>query len=191
MITYEPIVRIETAGLLLRPLEADDTQMLFEQMLSDADTVKDLAFVRHHDVYATHEYVTEAIVGWTVGSIYRYALVCARSGVLTGIIELTPRLPQITLGVTISRKGGHRRRRAGITLLRELLRRLLDQPGVYRICAYCAVDGRAYSSLERLGFKREGLLVNYETRPNRGLAAADSYIYAMTRSVGTCGVNDI
>jgi RimJ/RimL family protein N-acetyltransferase len=157
---------------------------LFEQMLSDADTTKDLAFACHRDIYATHDYIPDALTCWKFGTLYRYALVCKESDALTAIIELTPRLPQITLGVVISRTGGHRRRRTGIAALREFLRQVLEQPGVYRICAYCAVDGLAYSSMERLGFKREGLLVNYEARPNRGLAAADSYLYAMTRPAG-------
>ncbi|MFC0691940.1 GNAT family N-acetyltransferase [Paraburkholderia humisilvae] len=172
---------METATLLLRPLEPGDTQMVFEQMLSDPDTVQDIDIVRHTDASMTHEYITEALVGWKVGAVYRYALVGKENGTLTALIELTPRLPQITIGVVISRKGGYRRRRTGIAALRELLRRVLEQPGVYRICAYCAVDGLAYSSMERLGFKREALLVNYEARPNRGLLAADSYLYAMTR----------
>jgi len=183
IMTYEPIIIMETPRLLLRPLGPEDTQMLFEQMLGDAETVHDLSIRRHEDALATHEYITEALVGWKTGVLYRYALVARDNGTLTAVIELAPRLPQITLGVMISRKGGNRRRRDGVEALRLLLRQVLFQPGVYRICAYCAVDGQAHTSMERLGFRREGRLVNHEARPNRGLPAADSYLYAMTRPV--------
>jgi [ribosomal protein S5]-alanine N-acetyltransferase len=52
---------------------------------------------------------------------------------------------------------------------------------VYRVFACCAVDGAAHSSMERLGFVQEARLTNHEPRPNRGLAANDSFLYALTR----------
>jgi [ribosomal protein S5]-alanine N-acetyltransferase len=97
------------------------------------------------------------------------------------LIELKPTLPRVEIGVIISRHGGARRRRAGVLALQELIDWLIEQPGVYRVFACCAVDGAAHSSIERLGFVQEARLTNHEPRPNRGLAAADSYLYALTR----------
>jgi [ribosomal protein S5]-alanine N-acetyltransferase len=181
--TFKAIETMETPTLLLRPLEAGDAAALFQQMLGDAETVRDLTFERHATALTTHEYITQALVGWKYGSMFRYVLVCKDTGALTAIIELTPRLPQVELGLVISRKGGTRRRRHGIIAFRAFLDWLIGQPGVYRVFACCAVDGLAHSSMERLGFKQEGRLVNYEARPNRGLVAADSYLYALTRPV--------
>ncbi|MFP6560956.1 GNAT family N-acetyltransferase [Paraburkholderia sp. B3] len=182
---FKPLDRMETERLLLRPLAPEDCQALFEQMLGDPETMQDLALQRHADAWMTHDYITESMLGWRFGTRFRYGLFGKDDGALSAIIELTPRLPQIELGVVISRSGGNRRRRDGIVALRQLLAWLIAQPGIYRVFACCAVDGRAYSAMERLGFTREGVMVNYEARPNRGLVAADSYLYAMTRSVAS------
>lgn len=179
---FTPFESMETERLLFRPLAPDDCQALFEQMLSDFETMQDLAIARHTDAWMTHEYITESMLGWRHGTRFRYGLFGKENGELSAIIELTPRLPQVELGVVISRKGGTRRRRDGIVALKQLLDWLIGQPGVYRVFACCAVDGRAYSAMERLGFTREGTLINYEARPNRQLVAADSYLYAMTRT---------
>jgi Acetyltransferases, including N-acetylases of ribosomal proteins len=98
-----------------------------------------------------------------------------------GVIELQPRPPRAEVGVIISRRGGARRRRAGLDALRKFLEWLIAQPQIYRVFACCAVDGNAYTAMERLGFTLEAKLTNYEHRPNLGLPAGDSYLYAMTR----------
>ncbi|WP_193727492.1 GNAT family N-acetyltransferase [Paraburkholderia atlantica] len=180
---FKPFETMSAHGLIARPLTPDDCPTLFEQMFSDHETMLDLVTPRHTDAWATHEYITESMTGWQYGLRYRYGLFDEDDGALTAIVELTPRLPQVELGVMISRQGGSRKRRTGILALRIILDWLIAQPGVYRVSACCAVDGRAHSSMERLGFCREGTMVNYEARPNRGLVAGDSYLYALTRPV--------
>ncbi len=178
---FIPLDSMETPYLRLRPLTLADAPALFDQMLGDAGTMRDLPVLRHTGVAQTVEFVDEALRGWEDGSLIRYALECKETGRLTALIELKPRLPRVEIGVIISRHGGARRRRAGILALQELIDWLIEQPGVYRVFACCAVDGAAHSSMERLGFVQEALLTNHEPRPNRGLAAAHSYLYALTR----------
>ncbi|MFL9893281.1 GNAT family N-acetyltransferase [Paraburkholderia sp. RL17-381-BIF-C] len=178
---FIPLDSMETPYLRLRPLTLADAPALFDQMLGDAGTMRDLPVLRHTGVAQTVEFVDEALRGWDDGSLIRYALECKETGRLTALIELKPTLPRVEIGVIISRHGGARRRRAGILALQELIDWLIEQPGVYRVFACCAVDGAAHSSMERLGFVQEAILTNHEPRPNRGLAAAHSYLYALTR----------
>jgi ribosomal-protein-alanine N-acetyltransferase len=178
---FIPLDSMETPYLRLRPLTLADAPALFDQMLGDAGTMRDLPVLRHIGVAQTVEFVDEALRGWEDGSLIRYALECKETGRLTALIELKPTLPRVEIGVIISRHGGARRRRAGILALQELIDWLIEQPGVYRVFACCAVDGAAHSSMERLGFVQEAILTNHEPRPNRGLAAAHSYLYALTR----------
>lgn len=181
--SFKPLERMETDRLLLRPLAAQDCQAVFEQMLSDLDTVLDLPIARHANAWETQAYITDSLAGWHGGWRFRYGLFGKDDGKLTAIVELTPMPPRIELGVIISKKDGNRRRRDGIAALRQLLEWVIAQPDIYRIFAYCAVGGRAYSAMERLGFTREGVVVNHDARPNRNLPAVDSYLYAMTRPV--------
>ncbi|MFM0416068.1 GNAT family N-acetyltransferase [Paraburkholderia aromaticivorans] len=178
---FIPLDSMETPYLRLRPLTLADAPALFDQMLGDTGTMRDLPVLRHTGVAQTVEFVDEALRGWEDGSLIRYALECKETGRLTALIELKPTLPRVEIGVIISRHGGARRRRAGILALQELIDWLIEQPGVYRVFACCAVDGAAHSSMERLGFVQEAILTNHEPRPNRGLAAAHSYLYALTR----------
>jgi RimJ/RimL family protein N-acetyltransferase len=179
---FIPLDSMETPYLRLRPLTLADAPALFDQMLGDADTMRDLPVPRHTGVAQTAEFVDEALRGWDDGTLIRYTLECKETGRLTALIELKPTLPRVEIGVIISRHGGARRRRAGVLALQELIDWLIEQPGVYRVFGCCAVDGAAHSSMERLGFVQEARLTNHEPRPNRGLAAADSFLYALTRS---------
>lgn len=179
---FIPLDRINAPTLLVRPLTRADAPALFDQMLGDADTMRDLPLARHTRLDDTTAFIDEALRGWQDGTLIRYVLECQQTQRLTALIELKPALPRVEIGVMISRAGGARRRRAGVLALQQLIDWLMEQPGVYRVFACCAVDGLAHSAMERLGFVREATLANYEPRPNRGLLAADSYLYALTRA---------
>jgi ribosomal-protein-alanine N-acetyltransferase len=174
---------IETDDLLLRAPVPDDAPALFDEMFGDGDMMRDLPMVLHRSVEDSQRFVEESERGWREGTLIRWVLEDKETKRLTAVIELRPQLPRIEVGTIISRHGGARRRRAGLYALRKLLKWLLAQPPVFRIYAYCAIDGKAYSTMERLGFALEATVKNHECRPNRGLPAADSYLFAMTRPV--------
>ena len=178
---------IESDTLRLRPPQPGDAQALFDEMLGDAATMRDLSVKRHMQLEETLAFIEESQEGWRDGTLIRWLLEDRATGCLTAMIELRPHPPRVELGVMISRSGGVRRRRAGLYALRKLLVWLLAQPPFLRIYAYCAVDGDAQSAMERLGFTLEARLTNYECRPNRGVLAGDSYLFAMTRSLRECG----
>jgi RimJ/RimL family protein N-acetyltransferase len=169
----------------MRPPEPRDATALFDEMLGDVATTRDLSFQRHTHLDETLAFIDEAQEGWRNGTLIRWVLEDRASGRLTALIELRPHPPRVELGVVISRRGGARRRRAGLYAVRTLLKWLIAQPPFLRIFAYCAVDGDAHSSMERLGFTLEAKLINHECRPNLGLLASDSYLYAMTRPLDT------
>lgn len=172
---------IESADLLMRPPEPRDAKALFDEMLGDVATTRHLSFRRHTQIDETLAFIEDSAQGWRSGELIRWVLEDRATGRLTGMIELRPHPPRVEVGVMISRCGGARRRRAGLHALRKLLAWMLAQPPILRIYAYCAVDGDAHSSMEKLGFTLEAKLTHYECRPNLGLLAGDSYLYAMTR----------
>lgn len=181
---------IESDELLLRPPEPRDAQALFDEMFSDPDTVRHLTYLRHATLDDTLAFIDMAQKDWQSGELPRWVLEDKASGRLTGMIELQPRPPRAEFGVIITRRGGARRRRAGLDALRKFLKWLIAQPQIYRVFACCAVDGNAYTAMERLGFTLEAKLTNYEARPNLGLPAGDSYLYAMTRPLAPPHVGD-
>jgi RimJ/RimL family protein N-acetyltransferase len=175
-----PLPPLETEWLILRPLAPDDAPALFEQMLSDPETMKYLPIRRHADLAQTHAYIDAARRGWLDGTLMRYACECRATGQLAGVIELAPDLPRVRLSVMIAKRGGTRRRRACLMALQELLARLLARRGVGLIYAYCVAGGPAGDCIERLGFRCEALLRRHEQQPNRDVPAADCRLYVLT-----------
>ncbi|KWK69157.1 GNAT family N-acetyltransferase [Burkholderia ubonensis] len=182
VIPFKPPRLIETDTLLLRPLEFRDAEELFDCIFSDFDTMRDLAWRIHAHVDETRTFIALSRAGWETGAYVHWALECKQTRRITALIELRIETPRIELGYVVCRRGATRRRRSGILALRKLTQWLINQPGIYRVFAHCSVDGRSHTMMERMGFTLEGVVKNHEARPNIGVLAGDSYLYAMTRN---------
>lgn len=181
MSAFRPPEIIESDELLWRPPEPGDAQALFDEMFSDPQTMRHLTYRLHRTLDETRAFIALSELEWKAGAQARWVLQDKATGRLTALVELKPWPPRAEIGVMISRRGGARRRRAGIDSLRKFLRWLIAQPQIYRVFACCSVDGDAHSAMERLGFTLEAKLTNYEYRPNLPIPVGDSYLYAMTR----------
>ena len=59
---------------------------------------------------------------------------------------------------------------------------LVDQPGIYRVWAYCAVDHvRSIRVLERAGMTYEGTLRRWVVLPNLSDEPCDARVYSWSR----------
>ncbi|WP_254608244.1 GNAT family N-acetyltransferase [Burkholderia lata] len=167
---------------MLRPLEFGDAEELFDCIFSDFETMRDLAWRIHTRIEETRCFINFSKAGWEAGTFVHWALKCKQTHRITALIELRIEAPRIELGYVICRRGATRRRRSGILAIRKLTAWLINQPGIYRVFAHCSVDGRSHTMMERMGFQLEGVVRNHEARPNIGVLAGDSYLYAMTRA---------
>lgn len=181
MTLFHPPRVIEIGAIRLRPFVADDAKNVFDVLLGDPLVTAWLPMRTHANPHETRRFIAQCDAGWLSGARYTWALEDAASGTLLAAIELRPEPPRAELGVVISRKDGHRRRRASLAALLKLLQWLLAQPALCRIHAFCAPEGAAASTMTRLGFTLEGHLKNWEPRPNQGLAAGDALLFALTR----------
>lgn len=183
MSAFRPPEIIESDELLWRPPEPGDAQALFTEMFGDPETMRHVTYPLHRTLDDTRAFIALSEMEWKCGGQARWVLQDKATGRITALVELKPQPPRAEIGVMISRRGGARRRRAGLDSLRKFLRWLIAQPQIFRVFACCAVDGDAHSAMERLGFTLEARLTNYECRPNLLMPAGDSYLYAMTRPV--------
>lgn len=178
---FNPPRVIETDHLWLRPLTESDAFQLYHALFGDPRVTEWLPIRTFESVdRALHE-IHKWQHGWETGSLYSWVLEDKQTGRFCAMIELRPMLPRIELGVVTTMRDEYKRRRAGLVALRKVINWVLDQPGVCRIYAGCAPEGDSAPVMEKLGFKLEGLLKNWEARPNIGLAAADSLMYSLTR----------
>ncbi|MEN8517388.1 GNAT family N-acetyltransferase [Burkholderia sp. RS02] len=187
MNAIHPPELIETERLHLRPLTADDAREAFDALFGDPATTLDLPWPMHRSVDETRACIGRLAEGWRSGAFFSWGLFEKRDGRLIGTLEMHGRLPRVEIGLVTSFAPGRVRTRAWSEMLRRFLDWLIAQPGVYRIEAFCSVTGRAAPFMPKLGFVSEGVVHNYEARPNRGMSAGDSYLFAITRAPAPLG----
>ena len=184
MRAFVPPDVIDADAIRLRKFVETDAHAAYEVLFGDPAVTEWLPSATHRTVDDTRSYIALCERGWSAGLCYTWALEDRESGHLLGAIELRPSPPRVEIGVVISRREGHRRRRASLAALLKLIRWILAQPQICRVYACCAPGGEAAKTMTRLGFTYEGRLSNWEARPNRGLAADDSLMFALTRAPG-------
>jgi len=178
---FDPPRVIETDRLWLRPLVESDAEQLYYALLGDPDVMEWLPRRTLESVDEAILYIRECESGWNNKTMFTWVFEDKQTGHLCSMLELRPCLPRVELGVASAQRLVWRRRRASLDALRKLLHWTISQPNVYRIYACCSPYGKSAPTMEKLGFKHEGRLVNWEARPNRGLVADDALLFALTR----------
>nr|WP_082720721.1 GNAT family protein [Burkholderia sp. ABCPW 14] len=187
MNAFRPPELIETERLRMRPLVDDDAHEAFDALFGDPVTTLDLPWPMHRSVDESRASIRRLADGWRSGTFFSWGLFEKRDGCLIGTLEMHGCPPRVEIGLLTSFAPGRVRTRAWSEMLRKILGWLIAQPGVYRIEAFCSVTGKAAPFMPRLGFVCEGAVRNYEARPNRGMSAGDSYLFAITKASRALG----
>jgi RimJ/RimL family protein N-acetyltransferase len=182
---FNPPRIIETERLWLRPFVESDAEQLYYALLGDPEVMEWLPRRTLESVDEALLYIRECDAGWKNKTMFTWVFEDKQTGHLCSMLELRPALPRIELGVASAQRLAWRRRRASLEAFRKVLHWTIAQPNVYRVYACCAPSGKSAPTMEKLGFKYEGRLVNWEPRPNRGLVADDALLYALTRTAPT------
>ncbi|WP_323117798.1 GNAT family N-acetyltransferase [Burkholderia alba] len=177
-----PPALIETDRLRMRPLSEADADEVFDALFGDAETTRDLRWPMHRSVDESRASMRRLVEGWRSGTFFCWGLFEKTDGRLIGTLELHGDLPRVEIGLLTSFAPGRVRTRAWSEMLHKFLAWLIAQPGVYRIEAFCSVTGKAAPLMPHFGFMCEGTVKNYEARPNRGMSAGDSYLFAITKA---------
>lgn len=179
---FDPPRVIETDRLWLRPFVESDAEQLYYALLGDPEVMEWLPRRTLESVDEAILYIRECEAGWKNKTMFTWVFEDKETGHLCSMLELRPCLPRIELGVASAQRLAWRRRRASLEAFRKLLHWTIEQPNVYRVYACCSPYGKSAPTMEKLGFKYEGRLVNWEARPNRGLVADDALLFALTRT---------
>lgn len=179
---FDPPRVIETDRLWLRPFVESDAEQLYYALLGDPEVMEWLPRRTLESVDEAILYIRECESGWKNKTMFTWVFEDKETGHLCSMLELRPCLPRIELGVASAQRLAWRRRRASLEAFRKLLHWTIAQPNVYRVYACCSPYGKSAPTMEKLGFKYEGRLVNWEARPNRGLVADDALLFALTRT---------
>lgn len=170
-----------TRRLALRPIALADARDIFRYANDDENT-RYMVFPRHRDMAEAETYARRCVSCWQDGSAFPWAIVDRASGVFMGAIELRIKPPKADFGYILHRafwRQGFMSEAAAAVVAWAIA-----HPEIHRVWATCAPDNIASAGvLEKAGLRPEGRLACWEPRPNLGIPAGDSLVYALTRPV--------
>lgn len=177
----KPIL-ITTARLYLRNAHEGDAENLFRNYFSSIDNSKFLTRQPHKDSTQTALFLNKwCSEGWENDSLefaWVIALNKTNEAVGTFIVMEEGHKVQIHYGIGTNFQGQGLITEAGNAII-DWLRK---QPEIQRIWTVCDLDNIASMRvLEKLGFKKEGILEKWLLLPSFGDQARDCSIYAFTQ----------
>jgi len=162
--------------VVLRPFRVEDASAVLAYA-SDTEVTRHLEWEAYDDPATAVAFIRSTHGGpptW-----YAYAVTDRESGALVGgadlrVVSARDRRGEVGYGLARSHWGKGYAAEAAALLVRFGFERL----GLARIQALCAVDNvRSLRTLERVGMRREGRLVNYRLKHGR---LGDHFLYAAT-----------
>ena len=162
--------------VVLRPFRVEDVSAVLAYA-SDAEVTRHLEWEAYDDPATAAAFIRSTHGGpptW-----YAYAVTDRESGVLVGgadlrVVSAPDRRGEVGYGLARSHWGKGYAAAAAALLVRFGFERL----GLVRVQALCAVDNlRSLRTLERVGMRCEGRLINYRLKHGR---LRDHFLYAAT-----------
>ena len=170
------LLPLRGARVVLRPFRVDDVPAVLAYA-SDAEVTRHLEWDAYDDPATAAAFIRSTHGGppfW-----YAYAVTDRETGALVGgadlrVVSAFDRRGEVGYGLARSYWGkGYAAEAAGL-----LVRFGFERLGLVRVQALCAVDNvRSLRTLERVGMRREGRLVNYRLKHGR---PGDHFLYAAT-----------
>lgn len=175
-----PPEEFRTDRLLLRRVAADDVAALFETYTADPEVTRFMSWLTHESPAETQEFVDHAIRSWEEGSEFIWVLIPHERGRAIGAVGAVPGPHGVEIGYVLGQQWwGHGLMPEALTPIMDWLK---EQPGVYRIWAYCAaVHERSARVLQRVGMSYEALLRRWVVLPNFAEEPSDAKVFAWIR----------
>jgi RimJ/RimL family protein N-acetyltransferase len=182
MTSLRPPQHLETARTLLRPVTRDDAAAIFNGYASSHAATRYMVWPRAKapDPASVAERSEQ---GWASGNAFPWAVILHATGEFLGVIELRINPPKADLGYIFCEPFW------GRGFASEVVKCVVDwafgQPEIFRVWATCH-PGNAASIrvLNKAGLRFEARLENWEARPQLGLQAGPSMVYAKVKPVG-------
>ena len=171
-----PPATIQTPRLLLRLPRIGDIPDIFEYA-SDPDVTRFMDWRRVSEPGEVRDFLSRTSAAWDDGTEFTWVITERDVDRVIGAIALRARDSDSDFGYVLNRKRWGR----GFALeaSRAVVGWLASDRGPHRIWATCDVDNhRSARVLEKLGLKRERVIVQQVVRPNISSSARDSYLYA-------------
>lgn len=179
-----PPERLETERLILRRAHLDDAPALFQAYANDPQATRYLSWRTHESVNQTAEFLEGVDASWDSGQEHVWVLVPADEAEPIGAVGATTDMHGVEIGYVLGRDFWGRG--LMVEAVRAVLSWFAEQPSVYRVWAYCAVNHeRSAQVLLRSGMTYEGTLRRWVLLPNIADEPCDARVFSWIRT-GTC-----
>lgn len=169
---------IETERLLLQRLRYEDAEEIFFAYASKPEATRYVSWPTHNTIEDTRYFLTYAHNAWTAGKDYSFSIRLKNSGQLIGSFGVINDDGKLQFGYTISPSYWNQGFASEAVL--EMMSRLKEQDGVYRISTFVDVDNVASQKvLIKAGLVQEGLLPKWFKFINQGNAPKDCILFRL------------
>ena len=171
---------IETERLRLRPPLLQDARTIFDAYTQDPVVCRFLVWIPHKLIEDTEQFIRSCMNSWDMLTAFPYVITRNTNGDVIGMLEARPTGHRLNLGYVLARPYW------GQGIMPEAIRAVTDlalsRLSFLRVEATCDMENeRSIRTLEKSGFKREGLLSRYTVHPNISAAPRDCWMYAVYR----------
>ena len=181
MTSARPPQHFTTARTFLRPVSSDDAANIFNGYANSPTATRYMVWPRQTSL--AHDGIAARSANcWQSGTAYPWAVILRSTDEFLGVIELRINAPKADFGYIFCEEFW------GLGFGTEVVQCVVDwalaQPEIFRVWATCDPDNTASARvLAKVGLKLEARLENWEARPQRGLLAGPSLVYAKTKPV--------
>jgi ribosomal-protein-alanine N-acetyltransferase len=169
--------KIPTQRLILRRAHISDADSIFREYAQDEDVARYMTWRPHSSAIETEEFLRGCIDRWNNGTEYSWSITLAGDDRTVGMISVRMHGHVAEIGYVLTR----RLRNTGLMTeaMAALVTWLRQQPGIYRISAFCDVDNPASARvMEKSGLTREGIFRRWVVHPNISAEPRDCFVYA-------------
>lgn len=172
---------METARLRLRPPVPDDASRMYEAWARDPEVTRYLVWKPHTDIGESEAHIARCIEGWKNGTPLVWFIEIRDTNELIGSIAARDQTHGINLGYLLAKSAwGHGYM---VEALEALVVWFLARPDVYRVWATCDVENHASARvLKKAGFEFEGVLRQWDEKPNLGPGRRDARCYSRVKA---------
>ena len=172
-----PPESFSTERLTFRRPTLDDAEWIFQSYASDPEVTRYLSWPLHRDISDTETFLRRCEAVWTDRTAYPWVLELKSTTTPIGMLEMRLRPPRADVGYVLARSHW------GKGLMTEAVQHVkawsLSQPEIHRFWAVCDVENVASRRvLEKCGLELEGILRNWESRPDSAGRACDCLCFA-------------